>query len=141
MLGVVLVSVKFEDYSESVKQVIREKGIVWLEEASGELESQTKRNCAVVTGKTKGSFEHTVDDDDLQAFIGSNYDNAIWEEFGTGQYALEGNGRKTPWIYTDEDGKTHRTVGKRPKRMMHNAYQSLKNALISSAQERFGDLG
>lgn len=133
-------SVKFENYSMQVKQALEHASIAWLEEASGELESQTKRNCVVVTGKTKDSFQHVVDESNLEAHVGSNYMNAIWEEFGTGQYALEGNGRKTPWIYVDEHGVGHKTIGKRPKRMLHNAYQSLRATLESIARERFGDI-
>ncbi|KIR03460.1 hypothetical protein P261_02275 [Lachnospiraceae bacterium TWA4] len=133
-------SIKFEDYSNDIKNIIKEKSVAWLTEASGEIEAQTKRNCTVVTGKTKGSFTHVVDEEALEGHIGSNYDNAIWEEFGTGLYALEGNGRKTPWIYKDSKGKTYRTVGKKPKRMLHNAYHSLKGVLESSARSMFGGL-
>ena len=37
---------------------------------------------------------------------------------GTGIYATDGKGRKTPWTYRDEDGNFHRTVGVRPKPYM-----------------------
>lgn len=128
----------FKDYSDDVKRKIRELGVAWLEEASGEIESQTKRNTRVDTGQTKSSWEHIVDEDKLKAQVGSRYQNAIWEEFGTGIYALNGNGRKdVPWVYQDENGKWHKTKGKKPSRAFHHAYTSLKNVVIKSAQDKF----
>ena len=92
-------SVEFHDYSRIVIQKINECGVKFLEEASGELEAQVKRNTKVDTGKTKGSWEHVVHEHKLEAEVGSRYKNALWEEFGTGIYALNGNGRKTKWVY------------------------------------------
>lgn len=66
----------------------------WLEESSGELESQVKMLSRVDTGQTKGSYQHIVDTSKKEARVGSPLQNAIWEEYGTGEYALNGNGRK-----------------------------------------------
>lgn len=135
-------NIVFNDYSIQVMDAIKESALQFLEEAGGEVESQTKRNCAVVTGKTKGSFEHAVSEGDLTVAIGSDYENAIWEEFGTGLYALNGDGRKeVPWVYYDELGEKHITFGKHPKRMLWNAFQSLQGKIIQMAEERFGELG
>ena len=132
-------SVVFKDYSKIVINKFNENAVQWLEEASGELEAQTKRNTKVDTGKTKGSWEHVVHEHKLEAEVGSRYKNALWEEFGTGIYAINGDGRKdVPWVYKNpNDGKFYATVGKKPRRALFNAYTSLKNKLIKSAQERF----
>lgn len=131
----------FNDYSIEVKSAIKSAALAFLEEAGGEVEAQTKRNCAVVTGKTKGSFNHQVSESDLTVAIGSDYENAIWEEFGTGIYAINGDGRKdVPWTYYDEQGERHVTSGKPPKRMLFNAFQSLESKIQSMARERFGEL-
>lgn len=140
MLGVVRVSIRFTNNSVQCKEALKEASIAFLEEAGGEIESQTKKNCKVVTGKTKGSFQHQVDEGNLECAIGSNYENAIWEEFGTGIYALEGDGRKTPWIWTDEHGEKHITRGKKPRRMLFNAFNSLRGAIQSYAEEKFGGI-
>ena len=86
----------------------------WLYEAAGELEAQVKRNTKVGTGQLKNSWTYKVDESKGEATIGSPLENAIWEEFGTGQYALHGDGRKTPWVYKDDKGKWHTTIGKHP---------------------------
>lgn len=130
--------VQFIDNSVKVKKALNDKGVAWLHEVCGELEAQTKRNSKVVTGKTKGSFQYSVDENSLEGTVGSNYENAIWEEFGTGEYALNGDGRKGGWFYKDEQGNGHFTHGKHPKRPLFKAFTSLKSKLIRRAQEIFG---
>lgn len=128
-------SVKFHDYSIEVKAAMNEKIIATLEECAGELESQVKRNSRVDTSKTKNSFRHKVVDSEQTAYIGSNDENAIWEEFGTGEHALKGNGRKGGWFYVDAEGEGHFTHGKKPSRAFYKAYTSLKNKIIKRIQD------
>ena len=132
-------SVKLFDYSMEVTNAIESLAYSVLEEVAGELESQVKRNTAVDTGQTKNSWTHVVKSSGDQhiATIGSPLMNAIYEEFGTGDYALNGNGRKGGWFYVDERGKGHFTHGKKPRRPFFNAYSSLKNKLIRHMQDRF----
>jgi HK97 gp10 family phage protein len=127
-------AIKFHDYSIKVMDAIDDKTLEALEECAGELESQAKQNSRVRTGKTKNSFQHKVVDSEKTAYIGSNDENAIWEEFGTGEYALEGNGRKGGWFYVDENGDGHFTHGKKPSRAFKKAYDSTKNKIINRMQ-------
>ena len=133
-------SVEFRDFSTIVFQKIQETGEAFLEEVGGEVEAQTKRNTKVDTGKTKGSWEHVVNAEKMEVKIGSRYKNALWEEFGTGKYALNGDGRKTKWVYRTDDGKFHATVGKKPRRALYKAYESKKNLIIREARRRFKEL-
>ena len=131
-------SVQFKDYSKIVINKMNDSAVNWLIEASGEIEAQTKENTKVVTGQTRGSWDHKVNESKMEAEVGSRYKNALWEEFGTGIYALNGDGRKTPWVYKNpKDNKFYATVGKKPRRALYKAYTGLKNKLIKSAQERF----
>ena len=132
-------SVKFNDFTIEVKTVIAGLAEKVLEEVAGELESQVKQNTAVDTGKTKNSWTHNVKSsgDQYTATVGSPEENAIWEELGTGQYALNGNGRKGGWFYVDEKGKGHFTYGKHPRRPLYKAYTSLKNKMIRYMQDAF----
>lgn len=134
-------SVEFKDFSKIVLDKIHDTGETFLEEVGGEVEAQTKRNTKVDTGKTKNSWEHIVDADKMEVQIGSRYQNALWEEFGTGIYALNGNGRKTKWVYKNpKDGKFYATVGKKPRRALFRAYESKKNLIIREARRRFKGL-
>lgn len=135
-------AVEFQDNRIEVKAAIGSAIVAFLHEACGELEAQTKRNSKVKTGQTKGSYGYAVDESELVGHIGSDYENAIWEEFGTGEYALKGDGRKGGWRYVDAEGKGHFTYGKRPRRPLFNAFTSLRAGIISRAEavmkERLG---
>ena len=130
-----MADVKFEDYTIEVLAKIDNRINATLEECAAEMESQVKRNTRVDTGKTKNSFSHYVDEGKHVAYIGSPDENAIWEEFGTGEYALGGNGRKGGWRYQDAEGEWHFTKGKTPSRAFFNAYTNLKSRIIRRLQD------
>lgn len=171
MLGVVLVSVEFEDYSVEVKTTLVEKAISFLYEVCGEMTSRAVRNSDMHrrTGQTSGSYKYIVDESNLSGHIGSDFENAIWEEFGTGKYALKGDGRKGYWVYVDDGGasgkkskspKTYTlqeakwivarmreeglnayyTNGKQARRPLWKAFESMRGDITKIAQERFGDM-
>ena len=99
-----MASVQFIDNTIEVIGAIKDAALMFLEESAGELESQAMRNTRVDTGQTKGAWSHKIEESALQAIVGNPLENAIWEEFGTGEYAVNGNGRKTPWRYQDVRG-------------------------------------
>ncbi len=127
-------AVKFTDRSAQVKGALNDAVIAYLHEAGGELEAQVKRNSRVGSGQLKNSWDYKVDESKGITTIGSPLENAIWEEFGTGEYALKGNGRKGGWYYKDDEGKWHHTYGKTPHRAFQRAFTSLKSALVKRAQ-------
>lgn len=133
-----MADVIFEDYTIEVLGAIDSKIDAVMEECAGEMESAVKRNSRVDTGKTKSSFRHKVTGSfmsgKIEAHIGSNDENAIWEELGTGEYALQGNGRKGGWFYVDAKGVGHFTRGKSPSRAFWRAYTSLKDKIINHIQ-------
>lgn len=129
-------SVEFKDYSIQVKNAMNDACIAYLHEAAGEIEAQTKRNqTRVDTGQTKNAWAYKVDENNLEATIGNPLENAIWEEFGTGEYALHGDGRKGGWFYVDDKGEGHFTHGKTPLKAFQRAFDSLKNPLIERAKQ------
>lgn len=129
-------SLQFEDNRVQVKERMNDAIIKFLHEAGGDLKSQFQQNSRVDTGQTKGSYEYKVNESAGECQIGSNLENAIWEEFGTGEYALKGNGRKGGWVYrSDKDGEYYHTYGKTPNRPMHHAYTASKTALKRRLEE------
>ncbi|MDU0939968.1 MAG: hypothetical protein E7A81_06835 [Clostridiales bacterium] len=114
--------VEFQDFSLKCQTELNDITTAWLYEAAAELTAATKRRSRVDTGQTKGSWTFEVKESTGEAKVGSPLQNAVYEEFGTGQYALSGNGRKTSWVYKDKKGKFHRTLGKKPRRSLHNAF-------------------
>lgn len=132
-------SIVFKDYTSEVNEKLTQAARAWLEEASGEVEAQAIRNTRVDTGRTKGSWQHKVYGNALEAYVGSDYQNAIWEEFGTGVYAESGGRTKVPWFYKDAKGEGHLTKGKRGTRAFRKAYASTKPKLQKRARQLFKD--
>lgn len=92
-----------------------------LEAVGQQAEGYAKEASRVDTGRLRNSIAHTYDAGEKAVYIGSNLEYAVYNEVGTGIYAEGGGGRKTPWIYVDEDGVWHRTVGMKPKHMLKRA--------------------
>lgn len=134
--------IKFENFCKQCVQSIEDQAVAFLHEACGELESQVKRNTKRKTGKTAGSWTHVVDESKLEGTVGSPDENAVWEEFGTGDYALHGKGRKkTPWRYQSADGKWHTTHGKHPRQPFQKAKNTILPKIKKYAEEHFKGLG
>lgn len=108
---------------------LNDKAVSFLYEASGELQHEVQQNTRVDTGQLKGSWRYSVDESNLESTIGSPLENAIWEEFGTGEYAVNGNGRKGGWFYVDAKGDGHFTKGKTPQHAFTNAYNTLRDPI------------
>lgn len=128
--------VKFIDNRIEVKGKISESIIGFFHDVGGEFVSQTARNSRVRTSQTKDSWDYIVDESAMQVTIGSPLENAIWEEFGTGEYALNGDGRKGGWYYVDEMGNGHFTHGKTPNRALWKAFQTLKPSIQAAMEEK-----
>lgn len=133
-------SIEFKDNRGNVLSRMDDLINNFLKESSGEIIAETKKKSRVDTGKTKGSFTYKIDTKNHIAQMGSNEENAIWEEFGTGEYAIKGNGRKGGWSYQDEDGNWHYTKGKRPSRAFYKAYVAKKKVVKQRAEQVLGGL-
>ena len=114
-----MADVVFEDNTVKVLNAMDDRINIALEECAGELESQAKRNSRVAASngsKTKNSFRHKVIDAEHKAYIGSDYENAIWEEFGTGEYAIKENGgkggRSGYWVFVKGSSGGYKNTGK-----------------------------
>lgn len=86
----------FKDNRVQILKKTEEAIEATLIECAAELVSQTARNSRHKTGQLKGSWQYHVEKtaEGYEAVIGSPLENAIWEEFGTGEQAINGNGRK-----------------------------------------------
>lgn len=160
-------NIRFEGNAMQIINKMNDEFAVFLEEASGELEAQTKRNTPVgrvAGGGTKEKWTHEVDEGNLEAVVGNTQETAIWIEFGTGDYALEGKGRKGGWwiligegsgmisqnvvdaygfkIGYGSNGKKYAfTRGMKPKRPLYNAKESTKGKIQRRFQQICKELG
>lgn len=97
--------VEFMDFSVKVTEAMEEALIAGLYEAGGELEARTKRNSRQGHKygdiQATGLWKHQVDEGAMEAKVGSEHEAGYWEEFGTGEHALHGDGRKGWWVYVE----------------------------------------
>lgn len=135
--------IKFKDYSDEVKERLDQKILQWLEEAKKSIASQASRNSPVDTGALKASFQTDsfVDEAEQVAYIGSTLEYSVWQEFGTGEYALNGNGRKGGWGYEDpKTGDSIWTHGNKPRRMLYHAFEQKKEKVKNRAKKLLGEI-
>lgn len=85
------------------------------------VEGAAKLGCTVDTGNLRNSINHKVDENELSVTIGTNVEYAPYIEFGTGEFAENGNGRKGGWFYLDEKGNGHFTFGNKPQPFLRPA--------------------
>lgn len=163
-----MAGVEFQDNRIQVKEALNDAAIAYLYEAAGELEAQTVRNTRQgkkYRGKQATNlWKHKVDEEDKIATVGSPDEAAYWEELGTGEFALNHDGRKGWWVYvegndsprgnqqyyTEKEAKqtaaylrskgldAHATNGIEPNRPLHRAFTALKSALIRRAEKVIG---
>jgi hypothetical protein len=136
--------VRFEDHSEKVAGALHEALVNCLEEGAYLIESAAAKLTRVDSGQLKGSWGHTLNEGKLEAQIGNTQENAIWEEYGTGEHALEGNGRKDAWYVAPENlSPKYRalfpngfsTHGKKPQRMLYHAFRNNKKTVVVRYKE------
>lgn len=118
---------KLTNNSGKLLQAVREYRDEKLEEIGQRAEDYAQRLTPVGTPESTGiagyrggtlrkSITHKVIDDTV--YVGSNVEYAPYVELGTGIYATDGNGRKSPWVWVDKNGKAHYTRGMEPKHML-----------------------
>ena len=120
-------SVEFEDNTMKAIEALADGLSAAMYEAGAELQTQVRRNSRVDTGVTKGSYDYKVRGSvfagTAEVQVGSDMENAVWEEYGTGEYALHGDGRKGGWVYQNEKGDYYHTYGKTPNQPLTRAFQ------------------
>lgn len=146
---------EFEDNSVKILRALDDVGQQWLEDATRILHRQVVQNSRVDTGQTKSSWKKVVEGD--KGIVGSTSENAVWEELGTGHYAVNGDGRKSAWyvpvekvlgkkkptyngkvviVYGKNNQAYYKTNGKKPNRALQNA----KNSTEKKIQKRLEQL-
>lgn len=84
------------------------------------------------TGHLAGTYQIKVDG--LKGEIGPTARYGIWVHQGTGIYAVNGNGRKTPWRYKDDSG-WHFTRGQRSNPFLKNAINMTQEKINKNFEE------
>lgn len=86
---------KWSDKIErEVKRIIHETALL--------IQSQARALAPTDSGYLRKSIVVDTSSDGLTALISVGAEYGIYIEYGTGIYAVNGNGRKDPWVFYDE---------------------------------------
>ena len=103
-------SIDFIDNSELFKSALNSAILRALDRCGKQAEGYAKDLAPADTGNLRNSISHKVAPSEKAVYIGTNVEYAPYVEMGTGKFA-EFGGRQTPWVYKDEEGNWHRTIG------------------------------
>ncbi len=129
----------FTSNADKINDLFEKAIKLFLEDSASSLEEKARENTTVKSGRTRDTWRHEVSDEGRSAVVGNTLENSVWEEFGTGEYALSGNGRKDGWVYKDDEG-FHHTYGKPPKRPLFNAFMQKRPEIENKAKAIFGEV-
>lgn len=128
------------DNSNWIEDAIRDIAISYLKEVSMELVAQAEKNSIDFAAKTSGTWDYSVNEENLESQVGSPHESAVWEEFGIGEYALDSNTEKDEGADADKDGENSPMEDKQPSRTLWKAYQTHKPKMIKRAEDVFKEL-
>lgn len=149
--------IEYKNNAFKVKEALSDAISQFVTEACGEIQDQTIKNSRTDTGQTKGSYKYKVinEGSSVVGCVGSDLENAIWEEYGTGEYATKGGRKGGYWVFVkgssgkSRSSKTYTlkeakkvvailrsrgipasyTCGKRPNKPLFNAYASKRGKI------------
>lgn len=131
---------KFEDNSNKVKQQFQKATEAGMESALLMIESAAKANAPVQSGELRDKLDHNITKQGNQMIgkMGSPLDYAPYVEFGTGEHAENGAGRKGGWSYQDEEGNWHYTKGQKPQPYLRPAFRENKKNVQDILGKEYG---
>lgn len=151
--------VTFEDYSIKVTEAMEGAIEEFLYKGASVIQAAVQRNQRADTSDLRGKWDIVVDMSAKSATIGNPEENALWEEFGTGEHSSVG-GRSGAWYVPVEavtgkkkpsyNGKVivvygkggqafYKTNGKDATHAFEKAYDAKKNTVKKLAEKYLSD--
>ncbi|MCN73768.1 hypothetical protein DSO10_04530 [Listeria monocytogenes] len=96
------------------------------------IKAAAKAGAPVNTGQLRNRIDYQLKaiGGQVVGMVGSPEDYAIYVEFGTGEFAENGMGRKGGWIYKDPSGEWFFTWGQEPQPYLRPAFRQNKGKII-----------
>lgn len=133
----------FEDNSNYFKNVINEKADIGLTKVGELIKGQIAKNAPADTGGLRASIEYEkqINGQNSSVTIGSTKAYAPYVEYGTGEFATNGVGRKGGWRFKDSQGKWWFTKGQHPTHFMRDSFQQNEKKMHTILEQEFGGVG
>lgn len=100
---------------QTIAKILEEWGLT----AEKYAKNNIRKAGRVRSGVLRNSIEHSYNLGNNTVVIGTNIHYAVYNEVGTGVYFP--GGRKTPWMWVDENGHKHWTEGMEGIHFLRNA--------------------
>ena len=108
----------FEQSCDEADKLVLDILVQNMELTLDHVAEKAKEKVGVGTGALRAdtrSLGVEIVGDEVHGAVGNSLEHAIYHHQGTGIYAEEGNGRKTPWVYEDpKTGEKIYTRGSKP---------------------------
>ena len=129
LIGVITMAVKVVNNTLQVKNLLKKNIVKALTAVGLYAEGEVKRLVPVDTGDLRSSITSEVYPDKVR--IGSDKNYAVYVEMGTGLFAVEGNGRKTAWVYKARNGEVYYTTGQKPQPYLRPGIEQNINQIVA----------
>lgn len=108
-----------------------------MQDACDLVEGSAKYKAPKDTGALKRSITNRVEviGNEVSGIVFTPLEYAPYQEYGTGLFAENGNGRKTPWVYKDDKGKYHYTHGQHPQPFLRPALKENEQNIKKKLKE------
>lgn len=152
-------SVEFKDFSIEVKAALNDITKGWLYTWANEIASKARDNTQMDGEQgvqLRRSYRADVDEGAGSAKVGTSLESGYWEEYGTGEYAVHGDGRKGWWVYKDgyqgnggkvltedeakaiaaSDPSLHASNGRKPSYTLEKAFTATKQKAVTDLENK-----
>lgn len=130
----------FKDNSKEVKQRLRQAISRGLDTAGVIVQGEAQTLSPVDSGYLRDSIDTRQEEEQTDVFVqsvGTPAEHAVFNEFGTGIYAENGEGRKGGWVYPDPYGAVdekgnlifYETFGIEPQPFLRPAFRKNKSRI------------
>ena len=95
------------------------------------IQSAVKAGTPTMTGDLKDSINRKIKQTGgrIEGQVGTPLMYGVYVEFGTGEFASNGAGRKGGWVYMDPSGEWFFTWGIKPQHFMRDGFRQNKNQI------------
>jgi HK97 gp10 family phage protein len=109
-----------------------------MKRAMAVVERSARQKAPKDTGALRRSITSEVEreGDELVGTVFTPLEYAPYVEYGTGKFAVNGDGRKdVPWHYQDDKGEWHTTSGQKPQPFMGPALNENREEILRIIKE------
>jgi len=132
------VKVTYKDMTPQLLKDLQAKQISLVTQGGSIIQGAQASRAPRDTGNLVNSIqtESFIEDGRAVSETGATAKHAVYVEYGTGVYAKDGQGRKTPWTYQDElTGEWIRTHGMEAQPFAEPGFQAAKPRIDDLAEK------